>query len=105
MKLIVTILSFYIFMLTALPCAHSAAVQSVCKIEKAKGNSDHHGSESGIDHCSPFCTCNCCATQVVTTESIMQSTFVKYCQHNYPEYVTTFTTLFFATIWQPPQLV
>ena len=105
MRLIVTILSIYILVLTAIPCSHVALGHSVCKMEQSNGTTDHHESESGIDHCCPFCPCNCCATPVVTSDAIMQFTFVKFCQHNYSEYFTTFTTSFFATIWQPPQLV
>ncbi|MCK9641367.1 MAG: hypothetical protein M0R39_15795 [Prolixibacteraceae bacterium] len=105
MKLIVTILSFYILMLTAVPCSHAVAGHSTCKMEQSKSMTNHHDSGLEIDHCSPFCTCNCCATPVVTSDAILQFTFVKYCQHNYPGYYSTFTTSFFATIWQPPQLV
>jgi len=105
MKLIVTILSIYVLVLTAIPCSHVAVGHSMCKMEQQNDNTDQHDSESGIDHCSPFCTCNCCATPVLTEDPIIQFSCFKYCQHNYSEYYSTFTNSFFATIWQPPQLV
>ena len=58
MKLFAYILSFVVLALTAIPCVDVPKDNSVQKIELSNTTSDHHQSDT--DHCSPFCTCQCC---------------------------------------------
>jgi hypothetical protein len=74
-------------------------------MEQTKGATDNHDTESEIDHCSPFCTCSCCGTPVLSQLSLLQFTCVKFSPHTYSEYFPSFTTSFSAAIWQPPQLI
>ncbi|MGE5429181.1 MAG: DUF6660 family protein [Methylococcaceae bacterium] len=58
MKLFAYIMSFIVLVLTAIPCPDVPEDHSVQKIELSNTTSDHHHSDA--DHCSPFCTCQCC---------------------------------------------
>lgn len=60
MKLFAYILSFVVLALTVIPCVDVPKDNSVQKIELSTTTSDHHQSDT--DHCSPFCTCQCCQT-------------------------------------------
>jgi hypothetical protein len=60
MKLFAYILVFVVLALTAIPCVDVPKDNSVQKTELTYTTSDHHQSDT--DHCSPFCTCQCCQT-------------------------------------------
>jgi len=65
MRIIATILSIYILVLTNMPCSdmHHLDNNSISyKIEKQDNN---HSNE--IDLCSPFCFCSCCQTVSITS--------------------------------------
>jgi len=63
MKLSACILSLYIFLLTACPCADLVSDQFIQKTSLSHHSKDSH--ESGCDMCSPFCTCNCCVSPIL----------------------------------------
>lgn len=60
MKLFAYILSFVVLALTVIPCVDVPKDKSVQKTELTNTTSDQHQSDA--DHCSPFCTCQCCQT-------------------------------------------
>jgi hypothetical protein len=102
MKLFATILSVYFLVLTAIPCMDEPEDRSVQKSEISPKTSESHHND--IDHCSPFCTCNCCATPVVNHDTIMEFICVKFSEFNFPNYCSRFSNAYFVSIWQPPQL-
>jgi hypothetical protein len=67
MKFPAIILSVYILVLTAFPCAdHHISDNSIASVEFLEQGTHHSGD---VDLCSPFCFCTCCQTQVQTTEN------------------------------------
>jgi len=69
MKLLAAILSIYILVLTALPCIDEPEDHSVQKNVITQNSTDNHQHEE--NHCSPFCTCQCCATPVVFSNFVV----------------------------------
>ena len=72
MKIFAFILSVYIIWLTAIPCIDVAKDNTVNKIELSKQNQDNRHQDDS-DHCSPFCTCNCCQSNFDITTYIALS--------------------------------
>ena len=72
MKIFAFILSLYIVWLTTIPCVDVPQDNTMHKIELTKQNQDnqHH---DGTDHCTPFCTCNCCQSNFDITSFIVSS--------------------------------
>jgi hypothetical protein len=58
MKLFAFIMSLIVLVLTVIPCPDVPTDHSVQKVELSATTSSHHHSDA--DHCSPFCTCQCC---------------------------------------------
>ena len=101
MKFFAYILSFYILILTAIPCMDEHEDNTLQKTEISPKTTHDH--QQDIDHCSPFCTCNCCASPVLQFNVVIEFICFKYSVYDFPEYNTTITSSFFASIWQPPQ--
>jgi len=62
MRIFAYILPAYILLISALPCIDKPYNNAGNYSELAKNTSNDHQNES--DHCSPFCTCYCCASTV-----------------------------------------
>ena len=59
MKIFAYILSFFILALTVNPCIDRSYDNTLQKLELSQStNNDNHHTEN--DHCSPFCSCQCC---------------------------------------------
>ncbi len=63
MKWLIYILSTIILSLNAVPCS-DIKVNSLHEIV-ASGHDDNHSLPDHKDHCSPFCICDCCGTNVM----------------------------------------
>jgi len=66
-----------------------------------------HDHDKENDLCSPFCSCNCCGSQIVSFFKIttISFTFVsKSIKTQLPSYTSKFTSNFYGSIWQPPQI-
>jgi hypothetical protein len=82
--------------------AHKAAEVSSNHNEK----SHNHDKES--DLCSPFCSCNCCGSQIVSFFKVTTISFTvvsKNIKTQLPSYASQFTSDFYGSIWQPPQII
>lgn len=101
MKILTFILSFYVLVLTAIPCVDVPKDNSVNKYELANTSSDHH--ENDTDLCSPFCTCVCCVSPILNNSTI-QFTYAFIAQKLIVENNNSFVSSLFITIWQPPKL-
>ena len=88
----------------AIPCIDGMEGNSMHKTEltKEKQESNHH---SDSDTCSPFCTCNCCATAVVFQTQLVQLTCFPFNEKQYFPFSSGFISNPLATIWQPPKTV
>ena len=103
MKFFACILSLYIMVLIAIPCADRPEDHSLQKSEITQNTGSNH--QHDCDHCSPFCTCNCCASPVIQQESIIQFDSTTLLQvYTLAEYITVFTSIYLGSIWQPPQI-
>ena len=102
MKLFTTILSVYILVLIALPCIDAPNDISVHKLELNHSAADPHQNETA--HCSPFCTCDCCCSPVLHTNTIIQISASTLAEHKYPGYISLFISTLFVSIWQPPKI-
>ena len=107
MKFFAYIMAFYILVLSVVPCSD---VHNDCKDKKSKTEltQNHDHKQDKDDHCSPFCTCTCCATSVVAIDftlfQIKKPTDFTISQkvaiRNF-----SFLSNFFGNIWQPPKIV
>ena len=103
MKFISIILSFYVLMLTAIPCIDAPVHDCMNKTDASQGNQhSHHQNDS--DRCSPFCTCNCCATSVIFQDVQVQLSCFSFIEIQYFPLSTGFFSDSLASIWQPPKI-
>jgi hypothetical protein len=56
--------------LTTIPCIDVPQDNTMHKIELSKQNQDNRHQDDS-DHCSPFCTCNCCQSNFEITSNII----------------------------------
>jgi len=102
MNFLAFILSVYILILTAMPCVD---VNKECALQKAEltqtTNQNHHND---IDCCSPFCTCDCCATHVIQKENVIHFDFTTIPQKCVTEYTSFYISSTYASIWHPPKM-
>ena len=62
-KFCAVILSLFFLVLTFVPCADDGTNISVESGQIAEGHLDHGTTEM----CPPFCECQCCSTQIITS--------------------------------------
>jgi ABC-type nickel/cobalt efflux system permease component RcnA len=116
MKIVNIILSIYIIVLAAYPCAdkhidgttnasHSLAHSHVHSQTHEQHN---HSPEDETDLCSPFCVCNCCGQQTLTFLEVHSFQFLvqfKEIKSSISFYKSIIFSNFYGSIWQPPQIV
>lgn len=94
--------SIYILVLAALPCADGPEDHCMQQVNQCQTDNTNHPDD--IDHCSPFCTCNCCVSPIVVAQ-----TFIVYfdCSCLLQEFRDSYPTNNIATVnipfWQPPK--
>jgi hypothetical protein len=72
MKILAFILALIVMWLTTIPCIDVPQDNILHKIENSNQNQDtRHQDDS--DHCSPFCTCNCCQSNIEITYFIVST--------------------------------
>jgi len=100
MRFLALIFSMYILLLTSLPCKEMKEKDHAQNAPVSQSSNNH----DNCNECSPFCTCNCCATPMVCQLDLVDfqvSTIVRKHETTYP---TLFVTQLSGDIWQPPQL-
>jgi hypothetical protein len=78
------------------------------KAAEIASNHDNHAHDKENDLCSPFCNCNCCGSQIVSCFKVSSFNFrivSKSIKTQLPSYTSKFTSNFYGSIWQPPQIV
>lgn len=104
MKYLALMLSFYVLMLNAIPCIDVSVDDCMNKTDLGQGGQDsQHQNDS--DHCSPFCTCNCCATSVIFQEMPVLLKSFSIIEKQYIPLSTGFFSDPTDNIWQPPKIV
>jgi hypothetical protein len=104
MKIFTFIMSFWLLYLSCLPCGNRVGYAG-----NSQGatliTADHQQHKNETEHCTPFCTCSCCATPVFTQlapySTLHKQVFIK---KSYPGYTTPFYGDISFAIWQPPKL-
>jgi len=102
MKLFVHILSLYIMVLTAIPCIDKPVDHSLQKsvISSNTAGSHHHV----IDHCSPFCTCNCCSSPKIQQQIVIAFNCAEFLLAFFSEQSPSSISAPPNAVWQPPRL-
>lgn len=102
MKWFAVILAAYVLFLTGLPCVDKPWENESDMAACPQHGYDHQAPQS--DHCSPFCVCDCCATQVAYMDNSVHFDGMS-CEI---PYFYTFTSEDPSTIsysiWQPPKI-
>ena len=101
-KIISGLLALYMLALVFMPCKDTCDSQQHHTITTVQSAQEHHEAENDI--CSPFCTCNCCASFVVIVNVATISTFFQSAVKDFPDYETPFYPTLPADHWQPPKL-
>jgi hypothetical protein len=108
MKIANFILSVYLILLSCLPCADmdvKSLAHTAIEFSQKEAN---HSHDTANDLCTPFCVCNCCGVQFLSYQPAIlidfpvASTLIKIAS---PTYKSIFSSHFFGSIWQPPQIV
>ncbi len=101
MRVFACILSFYIMVLTALPCIDKPEDQTMQKTAISAKTSN--GFQQDIDLCSPFCTCNCCSSPKIQQEVVTEFSCSRVIPVHYAENSPSFVSAPPAVVWQPPR--
>jgi len=103
MKFIACILSFYIMVLLAIPCADHQKDHVLQKKEMA--SAAHHDKDHMGDQCSPFCTCDCCVSPIIYQDyTVILDSFAILMGSYSSENPFDSVTFYSGSIWQPPQI-
>jgi hypothetical protein len=102
MKFFATLLSFYVLFLTALPCIDKPDNNFVQKTVISAQHTGNHLQE--VDHCSPFCTCNCCSSPKIQQDLVIDFFCKVVMLHYFADPSLQINSMPLAPIWQPPQL-
>jgi hypothetical protein len=102
MRFFIYILVIYFLAIIAMPCVDVHNECSMHKRDLSTTSQNNHPAED--NKCSPFCTCDCCVSPVISQYSIFELTITLIILHNYPEYNQGFISFLFSTIWQPPKI-
>lgn len=110
MKFLNYILSIYLVALSCLPCAdiEARSADNMPAGISYSHEKESHSHDKESDMCSPFCTCSCCGSLIVGYLKIADFNFEvasKSIRTKLTSYTSKFTSSFFGSIWQPPQLV
>jgi hypothetical protein len=108
MKIANFILSIYLILLSCLPCADTDVKSLAHTSIELSQNAENHSHDTANDLCPPFCVCNCCGVQFLSYQPAIlfdfpvATTLIKIVL---PTYKSIFSSNFFGSIWQPPQIV
>ena len=104
MRFICYILSIYFITLISVPCVDSLNGDHSTKTEMGCNTNGNHQHNNG-DQCSPFCTCNCCATPVIYQDFDVQFHSLTFIEKSIStEYTSAIFSCHLSSIWQPPQM-
>jgi hypothetical protein len=102
MKWFAVILSVYVLFLTGLPCVDNPWENGKDVAGCSHNPADGHAPDT--DLCSPFCVCDCCATQVVYMDNTVHFDGMS-CEIPYFFIFTSEDPSTIAySIWQPPKI-
>ncbi len=101
MKVLAIIFSVYVLLLTGIPCVDRPFDKCA---SAADCSNSTNGGDHGLDHCSPFCVCNCCGNHVVNMNTtLIPEVFTCRGELMYWVPVSINSNPAYA-IWQPPKI-
>lgn len=102
MRYITTILAFYVLILTVLPCldVHKDADIHQNELNTNTSQSGHNDT----DHCSPFCTCQCCSNTAVNHSFSIDFNCHIFLKKEYFNFKYLHNSSIIDSIWLPPKL-
>jgi len=101
MKYFAVLLSIYIVFLTVLPCIDKP---ENTLMQKTVISGQHTSNpQLDADHCSPFCSCNCCSSPKIQQEAGIDFSIQAIFLHVVPEKFLPIVSTPHSQIWQPPQ--
>ncbi len=90
--------------LSCLPCGDRNEC-NVKAVQTISATTNHEKHNHDTEHCTPFCTCSCCATSVVHTDiSYFMIDKPQFQSVKYPPLVSSFFPQITYAIWQPPKI-
>jgi hypothetical protein len=101
MKLIAFILSFYIVVLTLIPCVDIHYNYLNTQIEISDKNHNHDKDHS--DNCSPLCTCNCCSVPILLTQTYIIQIVHLITNETVIHLPQKIISSVISSLWQPPK--
>ncbi|MES2851202.1 MAG: DUF6660 family protein [Bacteroidota bacterium] len=104
MKFFTLLFSLYMLGLSCFPCGDG----DECVVKDDTNISapiNHNNHSQDAEHCTPFCTCSCCAVSV-SLQAIASFRISKriFPAKNYPVYEISYSEQVSFAIWQPPKL-
>jgi hypothetical protein len=99
-KLLSYILAFYVVLLAAVPCC---AFDS-CPDDKTELAEQHESGDEDCGNCSPFFSCEGCATATVAFEPVQFKIVLTPLLSVYTGYIQTSLPQVDYDFWQPPRL-
>lgn len=100
MKLISYILAIYLVVLAAVPCC---AFDS-CPDDKTEQAANHEKGDNDCGNCSPFFSCEGCATASISIEPIQIETIITIDSPVYSVYTQQQLPKVDYDFWQPPKI-
>lgn len=91
-----------------MPCADMEVNSVGHSLAAHETDHDNHSHDKDKDLCSPFCICNCCGAQVLSYSPALNYDFPlvsSIIETKEPFHKSVFTSYFYGSIWQPPQIV
>ncbi|OFX17468.1 MAG: hypothetical protein A2033_12100 [Bacteroidetes bacterium GWA2_31_9] len=101
MKLFSFIFSIYIISLLVYPCQESSEISSH-NTEQSQ-NTNHSHNEQDCHSCAPFCICNCCQVNTLTSLKVSVKAIPAILEKITFIYKETSVKDIVLTIWQPPK--
>ncbi len=103
MKILACILSFYIIVLQAIPCADYLDDNCLPNNQVSHLTKDSQTKHTS-DYCSPFCTCNCCTSPIIHQVHNMHFECYNYSNTHTTNYIPVHINELSISIWQPPKI-
>jgi hypothetical protein len=96
------ILSFYLLLLTAVPCCQF----DDCSEDQSSAQTPQHPrEEKQSGSCSPFFSCQGCASIIISSEPVCATAIFFPEKPAYSQFVSPFIETVHFDFWQPPQLI
>jgi hypothetical protein len=103
-KALAFILAIMVLSFSMIPCADAAGLLGQDHVKVEYASQDKH-DDAGIDGCTPFCICTCCAGFSVNCLSTFISKLNLPHRTPYSSFIQENPKNIALPIWQPPQLL